>query len=583
MEAVTNLLEIQLDYDKIDEKFVVVRFKSNSRFNVNSKLLDHPNLNMISLSYMRGSYAFAFMDENTYYQLRNIDIGDDVTYERVRSKDIDYFIYDNKEIHINNVLQLLINALANYSKDLNFNNLTGKFYKVYSTTENKIKALEFSIEKMDDNFLLSCKTTKFINTYKFNKSKPNYIFEGNNKTLKRCFDETRKNLYIKQGETGEKASLKFISLRDSSGRAKEMYEIIHLLNEEYKDFLQISFKKLEIYDKIPAMEKKLQQITHNLLKEHKISIVNLINESEYYDDILDFKKNIEKLLSIKVQMLNQPKRNYLNIVFIHDSGYYNIENDPHNTLDRKCATQCIIIDHISQMFDTDLHGEIKLSSALETVLKELLIKMDILSNNFFSYDDWTKYNYQNDWIFISYEKKEDVFYKMTISPDGTYSIKKELKDIFNIEEYDKYLDYFDKNKDSQLLIEDNLGNINIIERTPIITLPSSDALECGVISKARNFMEEYYAGLCDVNYYKLDNIEYYNSGQDLASLKYDLAKASHLYKINCIDGSKSLIKELLQLMAVKFVRLNNITVLPYPIKYLREYIEMERKNNSKNY
>ena len=153
MEAVTNLLEIQIDYDKIDEKFVVVRFKSNSKFNVNSKLLDHPDLNMISLSYMRGSYAFAFMDENTYYQLRNIDIGDDVTYERVRSRDIDYFIYDNKEIHINNVLQLLINALANYSKDLNFNNLTGKFYKVYSSTENKIKALEFSIEKMDDNFI----------------------------------------------------------------------------------------------------------------------------------------------------------------------------------------------------------------------------------------------------------------------------------------------------------------------------------------------------------------------------------------------------------------------------------------------
>lgn len=580
MQAVTNLLEIQIDYDKIDEKFVVVRFKSTSKFNVNSKILDHPDLHMISISYMRGSYAFAFMDENSYFQLRNIDIGDDVTYERVKSRDIDYFVYDGKEIHINNVLQLLLNALANYSKNLCFNNLTGKFYKVYSSTENKIKALEFSIEKNDDNFLLSCKTTKFISTYNFYKSKPNYIFEGNNKTLKRCFDTTRKNLYIKQGETGKKASLKFISLRNPSGRAKEMYEIIHLLNEEYKDFLRISFKNLEIYDKIPATGKKLQQITHNLLKNHKISIINLINEKEYYDDIFDFKNNIEKLLNIKVQLLNKPNRNYLNIVFIHDSDYYNNENDPHDTLDKKCATQCIIIDHISQMFDNDIRGEIKLSSALETVFKELLIKKDILSNDYFSYDDWTKYNYQNDWIFISYEKKQDTFYKMTISPNGTYSIRKIMKDIFNFEVYDKYLDYFDKNKESQVLIADDLGNVNIIERTPIITLPMSELLKCEVVPKARSFMEEYYAGLCDVNYYKLDNMEYYNSGQDLAYLKYDISKASHLYKINCIDNSKSLIKELLNLMAVKFVRLNNITVLPYPIKYLREYINIENKDGN---
>ena len=582
MQAVTNLLEININYDRIDEKYVVVRFKSKSKFNLDSRILDHHDIHMISLSYMRGSYAFALMNENSYYQLRKIDIGDDVTYERVKSRNIDYFMYEDKEIHINNVLQLLLNALANYTKDLNYNNLTGKFYKVLSFVEKTkvIKALEFSIDKYEDEFLLNCKTTKFIHTSNYFKEKPNYIFEGNNKTLRRCFDMTRNDLYIKQGETGKKASHKFISLRDSSGRAKEMYGIIQLLNLEYKDFLQVSFRKLEIQEKISATGKKLQQITHNLLKNYNFSIVNLISESEYHNDILDFKKTIEKILNMKLKMLEKPNKKYLNIVFIHDPDYYNGVNDPHNSLDENCATQCIIIDHINQMFDINSQGEIKLSSALETIFKELLIKMDILNNNSFSYDDWNRYHFKNDWVFISYEKKRELFYKMTICPNGTYSIKKVTKNIFNLETYDKYLDYFDKNKESQMLIADDLGNVNIIERTSIITLPTEEILNFEVLSKARKFMEKYYAGLCDVNYYKLGNIEYYNSGQDLSYLKYEIAKASHLYKINCIDNSKSLIKELLHLMAVKFVRLNNTTVLPYPIKYLREFIETDIRNKA---
>ena len=52
-------------------------------------------------------------------------------------------------------------------------------------------------------------------------------------------------------------------------------------------------------------------------------------------------------------------------------------------------------------------------------------------------------------------------------------------------------------------------------------------------------------------------------------------KASHLYKINQLNDSKNIVKDLLELMGVSFVKYNSFTVLPYPIKYLREFAKID--------
>ena len=43
-------------------------------------------------------------------------------------------------------------------------------------------------------------------------------------------------------------------------------------------------------------------------------------------------------------------------------------------------------------------------------------------------------------------------------------------------------------------------------------------------------------------------------------------------EIQAVEGSKLIFKKVLPLMGVEFVRYGMLTVVPFPFKYLREYI-----------
>ena len=64
-------------------------------------------------------------------------------------------------------------------------------------------------------------------------------------------------------------------------------------------------------------------------------------------------------------------------------------------------------------------------------------------------------------------------------------------------------------------------------------------------------------------------------------MKPSLPKANILYHVTVIKG-KNIIKEILRLMSVIFVKYNSFTVLPYPIKYLREYMLIDGERAALN-
>ena len=59
-----------------------------------------------------------------------------------------------------------------------------------------------------------------------------------------------------------------------------------------------------------------------------------------------------------------------------------------------------------------------------------------------------------------------------------------------------------------------------------------------------------------------------------------LPKASRMYRIEVVRGEE-IVSRLLPLMAVAFVKYGDYTVLPYPFKYLREYIEISKPKEEK--
>ena len=84
---------------------------------------------------------------------------------------------------------------------------------------------------------------------------------------------------------------------------------------------------------------------------------------------------------------------------------------------------------------------------------------------------------------------------------------------------------------------------------------------------------EYLSGNIDINYFDNDDTHAkYSVGEIGNGMKYTIERASVVREIQAVDGSKLFFKKLLPLMGVEFVRYGMLTVVPFPFKYLREYI-----------
>ncbi len=570
MNTYTNIIEYKIDKDLINKDFIVVHFKNEKDFKkVNSKLLDNPDINIRAFSYSSGTNAYALLDKDAFDDLRYC--------EELKEGNIAY-----QEMNIDNVfdymlIKLFMNSLSNYQNDEAYNNLTGKFYKFITNCGRKIKALDFNVyeEKKSGLTLLNVSSTSFKKVNKFPSGDPAYLLSGNCKTLKRTFDVKEKDIYVKGNDKDHKTSHPFLVIEDGSGRAKELNELVALFNRKNGKYISISLKAYEIKSKISAKNNKLQDDTMDLIKKHKINIVNKITDLLHEDKVVNFVDGLKKQ-GLKVSLSDTLKKDKLNLVIIYDKDYYekNKIADPHKTLESNCVNQCITIDNLDQMLKED---DVTPSPQLITVYKELLIKDDIINNiNSFSYDNWKEYNFAGTYKFLV-KDDEDVLFRMTINPDGKYFIEEVLIDLFNSYENDEKIQFLKNNKSVQMIIEDDKGNINAIERTDIITLPHPELFRKGRISKSKDNKDNLYSGLCDINYYEIDNFNYYNAGLTLKNIKMKIYRASHLYRIICLENSKCIMTNILELMSVGFVRYNELTVLPYPIKYLREYINIYKK------
>lgn len=90
---------------------------------------------------------------------------------------------------------------------------------------------------------------------------------------------------------------------------------------------------------------------------------------------------------------------------------------------------------------------------------------------------------------------------------------------------------------------------------------------------------EYLSGNIDINYFDYDDTHAkYSVGEIGNGMKYTIERASVVREIQAVEGSKLIFKKVLPLMGVEFVRYGMLTVVPFPFKYLREYIVKEEKS-----
>ena len=176
---------------------------------------------------------------------------------------------------------------------------------------------------------------------------------------------------------------------------------------------------------------------------------------------------------------------------------------------------------------------------------------------------------------------------MTIKPDGSFYFQEDsdlsieqcgncaFLDLIKYDQDKKYK----KAQESQFdwILKDSKGNINIIKNTDLVTIPEAEKIknlldsgDTELRSKARK--EELFGSCLDIKSFYIDQDFYYGVGTIGHGMRSKIRNAVNVRKVEIYKDSEFMFDKLLLLMGVSFVKNGQLTVVPFPFKYLSEYI-----------
>lgn len=660
----TNKLHVEIDVDKLLQKYVIVRFTTSEKYiRYEALVLDEVciELKAKSIIFDHGKSFLALFDKNIVNQL-------DISFELQKLQDASALQFrrlncaDIEKLPLHKLAQLLINSVATPSHPrLSFNNLTGKLYLFESAHFQKIKepdneqlfkivALEMKILE-DLSLQLNVVTfshVKLRNQMDFTQSKrkfhqlPQYTFIPATKTLRRVFKadtfgkDSKADLFvIRQTKNNGKAKkntiqfLNFNSLEDfNQSKVGILNQALKSIKQQLSECLQLSFEEVSIKNTIrfsrPFSFDNFQ---------HQISIIDHLDKEEDTEIIDNLRQSLQKVVpNASIKQLKKDSKKGFNIHLIHNKSFYEKYNIP-DPYKPKTSRQYLTFEDFN----------INSTLLLKAIVKELAIKDDVnrLQINIL---DWSEYGYKYEWLFAL--KEQERYFFMSIAPNGTIAFEEFIPSLFNQGEFRDLCEIFDQNQQVECLIKDDKGNINYIEKTNSFTLPKyneiynilykesqkialsktqakqiidnvfndesklseilhrfeelndttwskATLLNCfhnrndkklfveKVEAETDEILKSYLRGnkkfelmdsQLDIHAYQCGEQLHYFVGTKNKGIRQYFTRASVIRKIIPFQDSQLIFDDLLPLMDVDFVKNGDLTVVPFPFKYLREWV-----------
>lgn len=590
----TNKLEVVFNYEKIDERYDIFEIKtSENYYKKNTYIFDNSSLNdsVLSVCYTFGPcfYIMLKAKEDNKQKIQTIIN---------HSNESDFLTFSQKpssKVYKNVLTQLLLNAskMPNNSS-LKYNNLSGHLYvfrpnwikrKKWNGESiiSQIPCLDISIDK-DLKVHLQIKTFTSLKLKKLMaihnedvRELPKYTLAYGN-TLKRKLNDDEDTFIIRQF-ANKKNEIAFLDVSNYESfldsKLGVLEQVIENFNIKYAEIASLSLETINDYKSKEYTRKNSKEndnIIFRILKSKNIKIVDYINDvysETFVQNIIDlFKKKYD----VTPRRGKRVSNNSLNICVIHNKEYYGGVNDPHDKVYNNAAVQHITLEDFSD------HAE----SAISTIVHEIIIKEDLKQKRI-SIFDWESLGYNGVVSFgISVELSQaEKFFFMNINPDGTFSIEEQKLDLFNTSNYNDCISIFSDYKRAfervKGVVKDSNGNINIIRDTNQFTIPEienlSEQLKNGnTYLRNQKSRDEFIAACTEIRYFENDGNGYYFSGIIGNGMRAKVSNACNIRKIEPYNSSELFFDQLLSLMSVPFVRNKQLTVIPFPFKYLREYI-----------
>lgn len=582
-----NKLHAELNYNMIDEKYHIFNITTSEKyFKQGASIFDESLLeeNVLSVCFQKGNSFYILMNRANANKraivnhLHSCNGGEKITVELKKGSEIPKHI----------LVQLFLNALSNYDDDeLAFNNLTGHLYCYhrtwlkYSKGEiSQIHALEINVK--EDLLLLSSVRTfsseKLKSKIEFKKRKfeeyPKYVF-GASRTLRRRLKDDNEVAYIMRQVRGVKKEIPFLLIQNlekyESSKIGMIDRIISLSNKQYSQFLNLSFKEyLEVarVDYKTENKNENKDIITSLLSNVKINVIDCIGDTYSQTACENLKELFLLNYNHKIHFSTKLCKSALNIRLIHNKEYY-LDDDQYLS-----NTKGYVVQHITlEDFNTSA------LFAVNSIITELLIKDD-LKNGKISLYNWEKLAFNKTWLFAYSEKVEEGnrYFIMSIKPDGSFSIKEQELDLFSYNEYTMFVELFEDRATTARCIVSDGENISIVLDTDLFTLPNYEDIKERLVigdNYLRNEIarEELLSACLDVKFFRVEDKEYFFVGIIGNGMQPTIQCAANVRAVEIYKGNLNF-QELLPLMSVTFVRNGQLTILPFPIKYIREYINI---------
>lgn len=480
------------------------------------------------------------------------------------------------------LINILLGLYGTSGNMFTLGNFQNGCFVIHKIEKSKVITLKFSVDK---NSLLSLNVSTFTKM-KCTKSNSNkYIFyciEGNR--LIRVINplDTNSDLFI-QKNSYKKSSINFINYEDDFLNSKVGYLGLFLqgINNRLSKYLTFELKEETFiqYETYLNKEKRVKEVTKVMKeafsKNKYIQLVDYENKlsNEYKVELIS---KIENFFDKKIQATFVDKINHHipTYIFLNEKSEYENNTDPYLNLKRKYKlTQVISYKNCKTILNEN-------NILFEAILKELLIKNEICKSSFYLSSKWKSFkDYE---IFIKINCKNE--------PEDSCWEKIIIDNSINLVN----IDLFDRFKLNRIIqeLKDNFENVEFIAfknddyfaitRTNEFILPNvKESLK--IYNKfienkdrprlRRNEYKKFTTAGSGINYHVDNNCLTYFSSTSIDNLKRSTTKANIVRKVYFSDKNFDCIAYLDSLDEY-FVRNKELTVLPFILKYLREFLKI---------
>lgn len=590
----TNQLTYTFDKELFSKNYDIFCIRTSEKhFKNGAYIIDAPLLsnNVCSVLFKSGREIFVLMKSNGSNKslLKNAilkeDGADRITISQVTPNSLKDDI----------AFQLMLNSLGNYESPLlKFNNLTGHLYcfhpnwlirgrKSEADVVFKVPCLEL---RLSSEFRLNMEVHTFTsellrNKIEFKKKKfdeyPKYIFSAHNTLRRKLKDDVGYSFIMRQTKNA-KTEIAFLDIQNidrfNQSKMGILTTVLENFNDRFSSIAHLDFESITDYkalDYTRSIANENKQAISDLLSIKPIKIVDCIDDE--YSKI--FCKEICDLLlskyGIKTSCGKRVAKDHLNIRVIHNAAFYADSDDPHRIFN-DVAVQHITFEDFSECSEF----------AISTVIHEMLIKADLVKQKI-SLFDWNTLGLKDDIDFgIEVTDEQNTKYIfMTIHPDGTFNISEQTLNLFEANKYNQCVEIFENAKMNSVkvhgIIRDALGNINIIKDTEWFTIPEIYSIKAELANgntklRGKEKRNELLSSCLDIKMFNDGVSEYYFVGTIGNGMRCLINRAANIRKIEPFEDSILMFEKLLPLMNVTFVHNGQLTIIPFPFKYLREHL-----------